>query len=143
MVPSAFVVLPALPLSPNGKVDVRALPAPERVRPELEAAYAAPKSELERIIAAVWLEALAVEKVGIHDNFFDLGGHSLLLAKVHARLREVLERDLSLVDLFKNPTVSSLAAALSRPAAPARRPGPERRQSPSRPASGRHGQSPR
>jgi len=116
MVPSAFVFLPSLPLSPNGKVDWKALPAPERVRPELEAAYAAPKSELERIIAAVWQEALAVEKVGIHDNFFDLGGHSLLLAKVHARLREVLERDLSLVDLFKNPTVASLAAALSRPA---------------------------
>ncbi len=144
MVPSAFVVLPALPLSPNGKVDLRALPAPERVRPELEAAYAAPKSELERIIAAVWLEALGVEKVGIHDNFFDLGGHSLLLAKVHARLREVLERDLSLVDLFKNPTVSSLAAALSRPAAPARRAEAERRRSaPARSAEGRQGQSPR
>ncbi|HEV8581878.1 MAG TPA: amino acid adenylation domain-containing protein [Thermoanaerobaculia bacterium] len=116
MVPAAFVFLPALPLSPNGKVDAKALPAPERVRPELAAAFAAPKSELERIIAAVWQEALVVEKVGIHDNFFDLGGHSLLLAKVHARLREVLERDLSLVDLFKNPTVASLAEALSRPA---------------------------
>ncbi|HET9185583.1 MAG TPA: amino acid adenylation domain-containing protein, partial [Solirubrobacterales bacterium] len=120
MVPAAFVFLPALPLSPNGKVDARALPAPERVRPELAAAYAAPKSELERIIAAVWQEALGVETVGIHDNFFDLGGHSLLLAKVHARLKEVLERELSLVDLFKNPTVSSLAAALSRPAAEVR-----------------------
>ena len=103
MVPSAFVFLASLPLSPNGKVDMRSLPAPDRLRPELAAAYTAPKSELERIIAAVWQEALAVEKVGIHDNFFDLGGHSLLLAKVHARLREVLERDLSLVDLFKNP----------------------------------------
>jgi amino acid adenylation domain-containing protein len=131
MVPAAFVFLAALPLSPNGKVDVKALPAPERLRPEIEAAYAAPKSELERIIAAVWQEALAVEKVGIHDNFFDLGGHSLLLAKVHSRLREVLERDLSLVDLFKNPTVSSLAAALSQPAP---RPG-ERRGEVRRPAA--------
>ncbi len=130
MVPSAFVVLAALPLSPNGKVDARALPAPERLRPELEAAYAAPKSELERIIAVVWQEALGVEKVGIHDNFFDLGGHSLLLAKVHSRLREVLERDLSLVDLFKNPTVSSLAAALSRPAVAVKRVEVERRQAP-------------
>ena len=118
MVPGAFVFLSALPLSPNGKVDVKSLPAPERVRPELEAAYAAPKSELERVIAAVWQEALAVETVGIHDNFFDLGGHSLLLARVHARLKEVLGRELSLVDLFKNPTVSALAAALS--AAPVR-----------------------
>jgi amino acid adenylation domain-containing protein len=123
MVPSAFVFLPALPLSPNGKVDLRALPAPERVRPELEAAYAAPKSELERIIATVWQEALAVETVGIHDNFFDLGGHSLMLARVHARLREALAREISLVELFKNPTVASLAAALSaRSAAESRRP---------------------
>ncbi len=124
MVPAAFVFLPALPLSPNGKVDVRALPAPERVRPDLETAYAAPKSELERIIAAVWQEELKVERVGIHDNFFDLGGHSLLLARVHARLREALARDISLVELFKNSTVSALAAALSAPAAPetARRP---------------------
>jgi amino acid adenylation domain-containing protein len=113
MVPSAFVFLPALPLSPNGKVDARALPAPERVRPELEAAYAAPKSELERIIAAVWKEELKVDSVGVHDNFFDLGGHSLLLARVHARLKEALDREISLVELFKNPTVSSLAAALS------------------------------
>ena len=135
MVPSAFVFLPALPLSPNGKVDARALPAPERVRPELEAAYAAPKSELERIIATVWQEALAVGKVGIHDNFFDLGGHSLLLARVHARLREVLGRDISLVELFKNPTVSSLAAALSAPAAApeaARRPAAAAAEAPSR-----------
>ncbi|MFL6192843.1 MAG: amino acid adenylation domain-containing protein, partial [Thermoanaerobaculia bacterium] len=125
MIPSAFVFLPALPLSPNGKVDARLLPAPERVRPELEAAYAAPKSELERIIAAVWQEALAVDTVGIHDNFFDLGGHSLLLARVHSRLREALAREISLVELFKNPTVSSLAAALaaqSSTAEAARRP---------------------
>ncbi len=138
MVPAAFVFLPALPLSPNGKVDVRALPAPERVRPELAAAYAAPKSELERIIAAVWREALGVETVGIHDNFFDLGGHSLLLAKVHARLKEVLGRELSLVDLFKNPTVSALAAALSRPAVRSERetrPAPAARRE-ERPAGG-------
>ncbi|HEX6862666.1 MAG TPA: beta-ketoacyl synthase N-terminal-like domain-containing protein, partial [Thermoanaerobaculia bacterium] len=138
MVPSAVVPLDRLPRTPHGKVDRKALPAPERVRPELEAAYAAPKSELERIIAAVWQEALAVETVGIHDNFFDLGGHSLLLARVHARLKEVLARDLSLVDLFKNPTVSSLAAALSaapvkprpeaRPAAAAQARGGEREE---------------
>jgi amino acid adenylation domain-containing protein len=134
MVPAAFVFLPALPLSPNGKVDARALPAPERVRPELEAAYAAPKSELERIIATVWQEELKVETVGIHDNFFDLGGHSLLLARVHSRLREALDRDLSLVELFKNPTVSSLAAALSAQpaAAEARRPAAAVVEAPSR-----------
>jgi acyl transferase domain-containing protein/acyl carrier protein len=127
MVPSAFVFLPSLPLSSHGKVDLRALPAPERLRPELEASYAPPKSELERRIAAVWQEALGIEKVGVHDNFFDLGGHSLLLAKVHARLREALDRDLSLVDLFKNPTVSSLASALSLPAPAPRSAGPEAR----------------
>ena len=113
MVPAALVALPALPLTPNGKLDVRALPAPAALRPELAAPYAAPESELERIIATVWRQALRVDKVGIHDNFFDLGGHSLLLAQVHARLREALGRELSLIDLFKSPTVHALAAALA------------------------------
>jgi amino acid adenylation domain-containing protein len=113
MVPAALMALPALPLTPNGKLDVRALPAPAALRPELAAPYAAPESELERIIATVWRQALRVDKVGIHDNFFDLGGHSLLLAQVHARLREALGRELSLIDLFKNPTVHALAAALA------------------------------
>jgi amino acid adenylation domain-containing protein len=113
MVPAALVFLDALPRTANGKLDAARLPAPERSRPELAAAYAAPRSELERAIAAVWREALKVESVGLDDNFFDLGGHSLLMAKVHARLGEALGREVPLIDLFQYPSVGSLARHLA------------------------------
>jgi amino acid adenylation domain-containing protein len=112
MVPAAFVVLDALPLTSNGKVHVAALPVPDSLRPDLEVTYTAPRSELEHTIAVVWQEALKVDKVGIHDNFFELGGHSLLLVQVHSRLRETYSQ-LSLVDMFKYPTISLLAVYLS------------------------------
>ncbi|HEV2852271.1 MAG TPA: amino acid adenylation domain-containing protein [Thermoanaerobaculia bacterium] len=115
MVPGALVTLPALPLTPNGKVDLALLPAPDRARPELASAYSAPRSELERTITALWQEELKVETVGIDDNFFDLGGHSLRMARVHARLKEALGREISLIELFQYPTVSSLARHLSGP----------------------------
>jgi aryl carrier-like protein len=112
MIPSAFVLLDALPLTPNGKVDLKALPAPNGQRPDMDVAYLAPRGELDRAISAVWQAALKVDKVGIHDNFFDLGGHSLLLVQVHSQLRERFSK-LSLIDMFKYPTISSLAAYLS------------------------------
>jgi amino acid adenylation domain-containing protein len=114
MVPSAFVVLPEFPLSPNGKVDRKALPAPEG---ETDAA-AAPQSELERRIAAVWAELLGLKHVGVHENFFEIGGHSLLLARMQERLSEALEREISMIDLFQFPTVSTLAAHLDAGAGP-------------------------
>jgi amino acid adenylation domain-containing protein len=113
MLPSAFVMLDALPLSPNGKVNRQTLPPPEGVRPELEAAYVMPQTELEQTIATVWQEILDLEKVGIHDNFFELGGHSLLAIKVNNRLREILKTDLSILEMFKYPTISSLGERLS------------------------------
>jgi amino acid adenylation domain-containing protein len=113
MVPSAFMILPQIPLSPNGKADRRALPDPEAIRPELEAGYVPPRSEIERAIAAIWQEVLKLEQVGTRDNFFDLGGHSLLMVQVHTRLREIVEREISMVDLFKYPTISALAEFLS------------------------------
>jgi amino acid adenylation domain-containing protein len=113
MVPAALVTLKALPLTLNGKVDLALLPAPDRARPSLASAYSAPQSELERAIAAAWQEELNVETVGVDDNFFDLGGHSLRMAKVHARLKEALGREISLIELFQYPTVSSLARHLS------------------------------
>ena len=88
MVPSAFVQLSALPLAPNGKVDRRALPAPGHTFPERESPFVAPRTPSESVIAAVWQNVLGVEKVGVHDNFFDLGGHSLLSAQVTAKLRK-------------------------------------------------------
>jgi amino acid adenylation domain-containing protein len=113
MVPGALVTLSALPLTVNGKVDRALLPAPDRARPSLASAYSAPRGELERTITALWQEELNVETVGIDDNFFDLGGHSLRMARVHARLKEALGRDVSLIELFQYPTVSSLARHLS------------------------------
>ncbi|HTQ80626.1 MAG TPA: beta-ketoacyl synthase N-terminal-like domain-containing protein, partial [Thermoanaerobaculia bacterium] len=113
MVPAALVLLEALPQTANGKLDAARLPAPERRREDLPADFAAPRSELERTIAAVWREALKVESVGLDDNFFDLGGHSLLLAKVHARLGETLDRKVALIDLFQYPTIGALARHLA------------------------------
>jgi acyl carrier protein len=116
MVPSTFVFLEAFPLTANGKVDRRALPRPESERPVLESTYVAPRSGVEREIARIWQEALRVETVGVDDNFFDLGGHSLLVVQVQRRLREAFGRDVSLVDLFRYPTVSSLARYLGQTA---------------------------
>ena len=112
MVPAAFVLLDELPLTPNGKIDRSALPLPDSLRPELSDSFVAPRSEIERTIAAIWQSALNVPRVGVHDNFFDLGGHSLLLAQVHSKLRESYP-DVSLIDLFKYPTISALTSHLS------------------------------
>jgi amino acid adenylation domain-containing protein len=114
MVPSVFILLDALPLTPSGKVDRRALPAPAGLRSTLAAAYQAPCSDVERAIAKVWQEVLHLEKVGVNDNFFDLGGHSLLMVQVNQKLQELFNRDLSIVELFQNSTISSLAQYLSR-----------------------------
>jgi acyl carrier protein len=113
MAPSAFVTLDSLPLTPNGKVDRRALPSPEGLRADLAAAYVAPRTELEQMIATVWQEVLRVEKVGIHDNFFDLGGHSLLVVQVHRKLQEILQRNFLMTEMFKYPTISSVVEHLA------------------------------
>jgi len=113
MAPSAFMFLDALPLTPNGKVNRKALPAPEGQRPELETAYVAPRSGLEQTVAGIWRELLRVGQVGLHDNFFDLGGHSLLVVQMQARLRAALARDVPVVKLFQYPTIGALAAFLS------------------------------
>ena len=114
MIPAAFVVLPALPLTPNGKVNRLALPSPEKLRPELEAAYTPPRTEAERLIASLWQEVLGLEQVGMDDNFFDLGGHSLLTIQVHLKLRERFAKELTIIDVFKYPTVSMMAGFLSQ-----------------------------
>ncbi|AJE23278.1 amino acid adenylation domain protein [Azotobacter chroococcum NCIMB 8003] len=111
MVPSALVVLESLPLNPNGKVDRKALPEPELAGSQ---AYEAPLGEIEERLAEVWAEVLGMgmERVGRRDSFFEIGGHSLLLLKVHHRLKERLEVCPSVVELFKYPTIESLAAFL-------------------------------
>ncbi|WP_346294312.1 amino acid adenylation domain-containing protein [Sphaerothrix gracilis] len=114
MIPAAFVLLEALPLTPNGKVDRRLLPAPSGLRPDLTVPYAAPQTEIEQQIAAVWQQVLQVNQLGIHDNFFELGGNSLLLVQSYNQLKELAQPNLSIVDLFQYPTVETLANYLSQ-----------------------------
>ncbi|HEX8495517.1 MAG TPA: amino acid adenylation domain-containing protein [Pyrinomonadaceae bacterium] len=114
MVPSSFVRLEQMPLTPNGKVDRRALPEPSQIEVERDACYVAPQTEIEREIAAIWQATLGVEHVGLDDNFFDLGGHSLLLIRVHKKLTEVVGRDVAIVELFRHPTVRALAGHLGQ-----------------------------
>jgi amino acid adenylation domain-containing protein len=106
MVPSAFVRLEALPLTPNGKLDRRALPAPDAPAAR---AYEAPVGETEEALAEIWAEVLGVERVGRRDDFFELGGHSLLAVRVISRVRQVLEAEVALTDLFERPVLADLA----------------------------------
>jgi amino acid adenylation domain-containing protein/non-ribosomal peptide synthase protein (TIGR01720 family) len=108
MIPSSFVVLEALPLNPNGKVDRRALPVPE-IRPADLPTFVAPRTPIEEMLASIWANILRVEEVGIHDNFFTLGGHSLLAAQIIARMRVSLGVELSFSRLLEFPTIASLA----------------------------------
>ena len=112
MVPTAFVALDAFPLTPNGKVDRKALPVPDRARREAGDAYVAPTSDVERIIATMWQDMLAIERVGVDQNFFDLGANSLMMVQASGRLKASLGRDVSLVDMFRFRTVRALAAHL-------------------------------
>jgi acyl carrier protein len=110
MVPAAFVALDELPLTPNGKVDRKALLALEATQAtETQAEIVEPRTEVERGIARVWSDVLGVERVSVNTNFFDLGGHSLLLAQVRSKLKETLGANLSIIELFQYPTVSALA----------------------------------
>jgi acyl-coenzyme A synthetase/AMP-(fatty) acid ligase/acyl carrier protein len=109
MVPAAFHSLEEIPLTANGKIDRQAL---FRLSVQMTAArveYAAPRNEAERKLAKVWQEALQVEKVGIDDNFFDLGGHSLLMVTIQSRLKEVFKKDVPIVEFFKYPTIRLLS----------------------------------
>ncbi len=112
MLPSTYVSLDALPLTPNGKVNRKALPVPKAESAQT-AEFNAPRSELEKTIAQIWKDVLQLQKVSTRDNFFDLGGHSLLMARVHRRLREALGREISMVELFQYPSIDSLVKYLS------------------------------
>ncbi len=123
MVPSALVTIESFPLTPNGKVDRRALPVPERVRPELDQAFVAPVTSIEEQLAEIWTEVLGFDQVGVRDNFFDLGGHSLALIQILARVFERFEVDLPVSCVFDAPTVTELArrvetAVVTRKTAP-------------------------
>jgi acyl carrier protein len=112
MIPSAFVFLPALPLTANGKVNRRALPAPTQEASGMYAQYTGPETSLQEVISGIWEDLLGVERVGIHDNFFDLGGHSLLIAQMLARIQEAFQVELPLRRVFEDPTISGVGEIL-------------------------------
>jgi acyl carrier protein len=114
MVPAAFVMLDTLPLTANGKVDRRALPAPDATRQELQVPFVAAATDAEQKIAAIWKEAIGIDGIGVNDNFFEVGGDSLIMIEVQWRLKDVFSRNVPLAQMFQHPTVRSLAAALSR-----------------------------
>ncbi|MFL0811271.1 MAG: LLM class flavin-dependent oxidoreductase [Agarilytica sp.] len=113
MVPNDVVVLDAMPLTPNGKIDRKQLPAPTEGGQASAAAYEAPKDELQQTIVNVWQDTLKIDKIGVNDNFFDLGGHSLLIVRVHQLLKEQVDKPISLTDLYRFPTIASLTEFLN------------------------------
>ena len=126
MIPFVLVPVDAFPLTPNGKVDRAALAKLVR-RPGGPMAHAAPSTGMEEMLLALWKDVFGLEQISTDDNFFDLGGHSLLMAKVHSRLAELLDQPPSIVDLFRYPTIRALAGFL----------GAERSASPPPPSSSR------
>ncbi len=113
MTPSAWVWLESLPLTPSGKVNRLALPAPDQERPELDESFVAPRNETEEKLAAIWREVLGLKQVGVHDDFFALGGHSLVIARVISRARDALKVELAAASLFERPTIAGLAEGIA------------------------------
>jgi amino acid adenylation domain-containing protein len=113
MIPSIFMFQDALPLTSNGKIDRKSLPAPDRNRDGLEQVYVAPRSPTEEILAGIWAEVLKLDQVGVHDNFFELGGHSLLATQIVSRIRSAFSIELPLRHLFQSPTVAEMAVIIT------------------------------
>ena len=114
MIPAAFVVMDKLPLTPNGKVDKNALPSAEDLRSQVADDYVMPQTEAERLIAIVWQEVLQLSNVGIYDNFFEIGGNSLLLVQAYSKLQNLFGSQISIVILFRYPNIHALAEHLNQ-----------------------------
>jgi acyl carrier protein len=114
MVPTAFVLLSSLPRTPHGKLDRRALPAPETSRSELKEIFVAPQGSVEEALAKIWTKILGIQEIGVNDNFFDLGGHSLMATQVISRLRDIFQIELPLRSLFESPTIAALAEVIHK-----------------------------
>jgi hypothetical protein len=117
MLPASFVFLDELPLTANGKLDRRALPAPDSSQ-LVENQFVAPRNVREELLCTMWTELLLIERVGIHDNFFMLGGHSLLAINVISRVREVFAREVSIRSFLEEPTIAALSELLEQEDAP-------------------------
>jgi len=113
MVPSAFIILDTLPLLPNGKLDRQRLPYPDSSRPNLDTPFIVPETSVEQALAKIWAEVLNVNHVGAHDNFFDLGGHSLAATRIVSRVIKHFQVDLPLQSLFQSPTVAEMATVIA------------------------------
>ena len=113
MLPSGYVSLDQFPLDPNGKVDRRALPAPDKSRSELKGTFVAPRTPAEDLLAGIWCEVLGLRRVGVHDNFFELGGHSLLATRIVSQVNEFFQVQLPLRSLFESPTIEGLVNAIA------------------------------
>jgi acyl carrier protein len=114
MVPAVLVPLQEFPMTPNNKIDRKRLPSPQGGSRELRADSITARNQTERKLTELWSNALHVDRPGIRDNFFDLGGHSLLLVQLHSRLKREFNSNLAVVDLFRYPTIEALAAFLDR-----------------------------
>ncbi|MCP6760180.1 MAG: amino acid adenylation domain-containing protein [Fischerella sp. CENA71] len=114
MIPAAFMILDSLPLTPNGKVERRNLPAPTRTRPDLEEIFVAPRNPIEEKLAGIWSQLLGLDVIGVNDNFFHLGGHSLIATQMLARVRDVFSVELFFPQIFTHPTIASLAQLIAQ-----------------------------
>jgi acyl carrier protein len=114
MVPAKLVMLDALPLTPNGKIDRRMLPDPGRHRPALETDYVSPETEIETRLVEIWSAVLSLDGIGIHDNFFDLGGHSLAASQVISRVSQTFNLDVPLKALLDAPTIAQIAEVIAQ-----------------------------
>jgi acyl carrier protein len=112
MLPSSFLFLDAVPLTPNGKVDHRRLPAPQPTGSEFEADYIGPRNPVEEVVCDIWIDALGLERVSVHSNFFHLGGHSLLATRITSQLRELFQVDIPLSSFFEASSVAKLAQTI-------------------------------
>jgi acyl carrier protein len=112
MVPTAYVEMHHWPLTGNGKLDRKALPAPEAATGLSGKPYVAPRTPIEEVLAIIWIELLGVERVGVHDNFFDLGGHSLMAMRLIAAVRDTLGIALPLKAFFESPTIEHMGRIL-------------------------------
>ena len=110
MIPTAFVVLEQIPLTPSGKIDRRALPSADAAQRDLAGRFVPPRTPTEKSLAEIWRRVLGIERVGIDSNFFELGGHSLLATQVNSQIRAVLRAEVPLRVLFEAPTIANLAA---------------------------------
>ncbi|MGI9214932.1 MAG: condensation domain-containing protein, partial [Gammaproteobacteria bacterium] len=114
MIPSFFILIDKIPLTPNGKIDKKALPIPDLSVRLLGASYVAPRTPVESDLGFIWSEILRIPQVGIHDNFFRIGGHSLLATQIISRIRRLYSCDLSLKTLFEGPTIAELAVIVNQ-----------------------------